>query len=129
MAQKKKIDVNKEYNKWCKEIARAMNEKELMSHFRRHVYKHFLKHKDEGKIGRKVWLVAILNFMNFFKQKYKVDKGDMLFECCIYLKEHKKGPVPSFDVDQFLKQHKSEVRDYYYRPWRRKKWQPAKVNK
>lgn len=83
--------------------------------------------KNEGKIGRLVWLVAVFGFANIFKekfkQKYRISAGDMLFENCIHLKEHKRGPIPSFDVDKFLKEYRSEVRDYYYRPWRRKIWQ------
>jgi len=127
---RKKIDVNKEYIKWCKEIARTNNEDELISHFRTHVDKHFIRHKNEGKIGRLIWLIAVFNFANIFKEKfkekYKINTGDMLFECCVYLKEHRRGPVPSFDVDKFIKKYKSEVKNYYYRPARVKKWQLEK---
>ncbi len=136
MPSKAKINVNREYAKWCKEIAKTCDEDELIAHFRRHVDQHFINHKDEGRVGRLVWLVAVYGFVNIFKEKfeekYKVRTGDMLFENCIHFKEHKHGPAPSFDVDRFFREYKSEVRDYYYRPWRRKIWQkgmrlPARV--
>ena len=129
MPTKGKINAKKEYVKWCKEIAETNDEDELIAHFRRHVSQHFIRHKPEGEIGRLIWLVVVLTFANIFrekfKEKYKISVGDMLFECCIHLKEHKGGPVPSFDVDKFLREHKGKVRDYYYRPWRRKLWQKS----
>jgi len=130
MAHEKKIDPNKEYTKWCRAIAKNVSEDELISHFRTHVNKHFIKHKDEGKTGRLIWLVAVFSFANIFKEKfkkkYKISPGDMLFECGIYLKEHRKGPLPTFDIDKFMAEYKSEVRNYYYRPWRKKMWQKTK---
>ena len=64
MPNRKKINVNREYVKWCREIAETNDEDELIAHFRRHVSDHFIKHKDEGEIGRLIWLVAIFGFAN-----------------------------------------------------------------
>lgn len=127
MEDKEKVDVEKEYAKWCKEIAEANDEEELIAHFRRHVSRHYLNHKPEGEMGMLIWMIAVFGFVNIFKEKFKdkynISIGDMLFENCIHLKEHKKGPIPSFDVDKFLEQHTGKVKDYYFQPWRKAKWQ------
>ncbi len=117
----RKINVNKEYAKWCREIAKARSESELISHLRKHVSKHFNRHKGEGKEGLIIWLIAISNFANIFKEKYHINTDDMLFQLCVYLKQHKKGPNPSFDVDEFIKSSKSFTKDYYYQKKRIKK--------
>lgn len=123
MLKRKKIDVNKEYTRWCREIAKKDDEFSLISHFRTHTSKHFNRHKGEGKIGLIIWMIAVFNFMNIFKEKYKVGTDDMLFQLCIYLKQHKKGPIPSFDIDKFIEEHQGAVKDYYLQPKRIKKWQ------
>lgn len=83
-ASEKKIDANKEYAKWCKAIAKTADEDELIAHFRRHVDQHFINHKNEGKIGRLIWLVAVFGFTNIFEEKfkgkYKIRTGDMLLK-------------------------------------------------
>ena len=48
MLRNKKINVNKEYSKWRREIARACDEDELIAHFIRHVDPHFINHKKRG---------------------------------------------------------------------------------
>lgn len=122
-----KINVKKEYSAWCKKIAGESGKEELINHFKEHVCEHFNRHNGEGEIGFYCWLTSVFNFMNILKEKYKVDNKDMLLAFCIYLKEHKKGPIPAFNVDEFIKEHKSELKDYYCRPKRLKKWNKEKV--
>jgi len=118
---KRKIDVDKEYVKWCREIAKANSDAELISHFRSHVSKHFNRHKGEGKEGFLIWLTSVFNFANIFKEKHHINTEDMLLKLCIYLKKRKKGPVPSFNVNKFIKMSKSFTKDYYYPKKRLKK--------
>ncbi len=40
-----------------------------------------------------------------------------------YLKRRKKGAIPSFNVDKYLKEHTSDIKKYYLHPKRLKKWQ------
>ncbi len=115
------IKIEKEYTKWCRKIAKATNENDLISHFRTHVLKHFNRHKNEGKLGRLIWLIGVYNFMNIFKEKFLIKTDDSLFQLCVHLKQHKKGPIPSFDVDRFMKNCKGTTKNYYYNKKRIKK--------
>lgn len=113
---RKKLKTDKEYIGWCREIAKTNSEAEFISHFREHTYYHFNRHKYEGKLGLKIWLIGIFNFIHIFEEKYpKITTDDMLFKLCSYYKDHKKGPKPSFDIDKFMKEYKGDTKDYYYK--------------
>ena len=123
MSKQRKTNIEKEYTKWCKEIAKTNDENELIAHFRKHASSHFIKHKNEGEIGRLIWLVAVFGFLNIFrekfKKKYKISTGDMLFENCIHLKEHNSKPIPSFDVDKFLKDVEGDLSGLFHNAYPR----------
>jgi len=126
---RKKTSTEKKYVDWCKRIAKTKSEAELIAHFRDHVYAHYNRHKDEGRLGLRIWSVGVFNFMNIFKEKYKkIDTDDLLFKLCSFYKDYKKGPKPSFDIDKFMKDYKSDMKDYYYKYQIRKK-APGNINK
>ena len=110
------LDVDKNYFEWCQKIAETSDEFEIISHFREHVYEHFNRHKHEGELGLKIWLVGVFNFLYILKQKYKkIATDDMLFKLCSYYKDYERGPNPSFDIDKFMKIYKGDIKDYYYK--------------
>jgi len=115
VTNRKKLDVDKKYVKWCREIVKTNDEAELISHFREHAYKHFNRHKDEGELGLRIWLIGVFNFMYILREKYpKITTDDMLFKLCSYYKDHKRGPNPSFGIDKFMEGHKGDIKKYYY---------------
>lgn len=122
MVNRKKLNVNREYAKWCKEIARTSNDAKIVSHFRDHVYKHLNHHKNEGKLGFLIWMAGVIGFLDIFKEKYQFSTADLLFKNCIHYKSHKKGPKPSFDIDKFMEEHRGVIRNYYFTPRELKKW-------
>lgn len=113
---KDKFGVNRKYAKWCREIAKTNNVNELIAHFREHAYRHFDRHRHEGDLGLRIWMVGVFNFMHIFEKKFlNITSGDMLFKLCSFYKDHKKGPKPSFDIDKFMKEYKGDMKDYYYK--------------
>lgn len=112
----KKSSIEKKYLKWCQEIAKTNDEEELIAHFRDHVYGHFNRHKHEGELGLKIWLVGVFNFMYIFREKYdSITTDDLLFKLCSYYKDYEKGVEPSFNIDKFMKRHSGDMKDYYYK--------------
>ena len=111
-----KSNLDKEYIKWCKGIARANTEDELISHFRAHTDDHFNRHKNEGELGLRIWLIGVFNFMHILEEKYpKITKEDMMFKLCSYYKDYEKGAEPNFDIDKFMKEYNGDIKEYYYK--------------
>lgn len=123
MVKKSKKSFREEkYIKWCRKIAETGNESELISHFREHVNKHFDRHSHEGELGLKIWLVGVFNFAHIFEEKFKkITKDDLLFKLCSYYKDYEKGPKPAFNIDKFMKEYQSDMKDYYYKYQAKKK--------
>ncbi|MEK7665073.1 MAG: hypothetical protein AAB361_02955 [Patescibacteria group bacterium] len=112
----KRLSANAKYIKWCRKIAEKNNEKEIISHFRNHAYGHFDRHKYEGELGLRIWMIGVFNFVNIFREKYlKITTEDMLFKLCSYYKDHKRGPKPFLNIDKFMKEYKGDVKNYYYK--------------
>ena len=114
-SNQKKSAIDVKYIKWCRKIAKTNNEVELISHFREHTHKHFNRHKHEGELGLRIWLIGVFNFMYILREKYpKITTDDMLFKLCSYYKDYKRGSKPSFNVDKFMRKYKGDIKDYYY---------------
>ena len=108
------MDVDKCYSDWIKLIAESNDSDELVTHFREHVGDHFHHHDNEGEFGFKIWLTGVVNFLRVFEQKFtEIEKAELLFQLCVFYKEKGKGPKPSFDIDVFMENFDSKIKDYY----------------
>lgn len=107
--------MKKEYNEWIKRIAKDRPVDELISHFREHVWNHYERHKrDEDSLSMKIWIIGCLNFLNILKEKFSdITTEDLLFKLATYYKSKKKGPEPPFDVDEFLRNYRGEIKKYH----------------
>ena len=107
-------DVDLNYEVWCRRIAEARDLDDLISHFREHVCEHFERHNRGDPVSLDVWLIGVLNFMHILEKKCQhITKKDMLFKLCTYYKNHKDGPEPPFDVDEFIEKYDGPVKKFY----------------
>jgi len=106
--------VNQKYDDWVTEIAKSRDTKDLIAHFREHVYEHYDRHNRDGKLNMDIWLIGVLNFMHILEKKYPyLKKEDLLFKLCTYYKNHQDGPKPPFDIDEFLENYNSEIKQFH----------------
>lgn len=104
------MNIHQEYKKWCKEIAKNRDAKEIILHFREHVWEHYDRYDRDEKISLKIWLVGVFNFFEILKEKYPdITTKDCLFKLCSYYKNHNDGPTPGFDIDKFLETYNGDI--------------------
>ena len=105
--------INQEYNNWIKKIAHEKSLDSLIKHFREHVGAHYEKYDRSKPLNRDVWLVDVLNFMNILKEKkLKITEEDMLFKLALHYRNHKDGPKPDFDVNEFIKSYQGRYKKF-----------------
>lgn len=104
------------YDEWCRRIAESRDLSDLIVHFREHVGNHYDRYNrgDEGSLD--TWLVGAFNFMHILEKKFPhIRTCDLLFKLCTHYKDHKLGPDPPFDVDEFIKRYNGKIKKFHRR--------------
>jgi hypothetical protein len=103
------------HSEWCKMIANARTQQELIEHFREHVGDHFDRHNREGKLSLDVWIIGCLNFLHILENKFPhLTKADMLYKLCRFHNNHNDGPEPPFDIDEFLEGYDGPIKGFHH---------------